>query len=707
LEEKCLFYSNRHTPFENVRASLGSVNIGRFSPSLVATLESSVVGTGHSEETNSTPKVFIPVHQHLLEQHRLGEYYVDDKDGKMTTPTINLSADFFHPSACTTTTTTKRKPRTKQSTPPPPRTNANDALLDVSDAVRLAPQPPVDPSDIGDILAAPHPFLEPALKLVEPEAYSADTPTVHSASKDDSQEVRKHMRSRFATYQRRLEGFMAKRDLAGFEECLLDLWDEFFPHSAGIHYYDTETPVPRISCMQKFLTKPCPKAIGVVQCEIERIKINSRGKAGVKGSVFPKYEYRLFIRNRAPNRTPNNENPESSAESESDDHVRRDTLLMVAKNRGRKHVESNGALPTASKKGSNNYYLYMPQQRDVDAHFNKANEHRNDSSARLIPNGASHEPVLSSDVAGSVLLGRLQSNFFGTEFQIFTPRLRSLPRQKSEPRMQQRMALSEDELDYDSGVSSDNASSRRSKRFGRLSLRRSSNHQGTSDMLSTGSNSSLLDRPPVVKRTLSSPELPHRQPRTNRRAIANDAKPPPQQSTMTEEVDGAITYTANLLGSRPRIMDVCIPKVTPEGVSGVEWKEYLENCEDVDASNMLNCFRQMQQRLDQDNHHNIQAAADGEEGDTETDFGLMALQNRPPWWNVELGSFVLNFGGRVSVASVKNFQLCERTDHDTIMLQFGRIDGRHSFTMDFQHPLTAVQAFSIAISSLQSKIINF
>jgi tubby and related proteins len=58
----------------------------------------------------------------------------------------------------------------------------------------------------------------------------------------------------------------------------------------------------------------------------------------------------------------------------------------------------------------------------------------------------------------------------------------------------------------------------------------------------------------------------------------------------------------------------------------------------------------------------------------------------------------------VSVASVKNFQLCDRNDQDNIMLQFGRIQGRHSFTMDFQHPLTAVQAFSIAISSLQSKI---
>jgi hypothetical protein len=78
-------------------------------------------------------------------------------------------------------------------------------------------------------------------------------------------------------------------------------------------------------------------------------------------------------------------------------------------------------------------------------------------------------------------------------------------------------------------------------------------------------------------------------------------------------------------------------------------------------------------------------------------------QHKTAWWNLELGAFVLNFGGRVKVASVKNFQLCERNAQDHIM-QFGRIEGRHAFTMDFQYPLTPTQAFAIAISSLQSKI---
>ena len=144
---------------------------------------------------------------------------------------------------------------------------------------------------------------------------------------------------------------------------------------------------------------------------------------------------------------------------------------------------------------------------------------------------------------------------------------------------------------------------------------------------------------------------------------------------------------------------------------------------------MLSCFRQIQHRRDNNppdqppqvgvlnmnnapattNHAVTETDGDHSNGGAtaaDQDFGLLALQNRPPWWNAELGSFVLNFGGRVSVASVKNFQLCIRSDPDaTIMLQFGRIHGgRHSFTMDYSHPLTTVQAFSIAVSSLQSKI---
>jgi hypothetical protein len=174
-----------------------------------------------------------------------------------------------------------------------------------------------------------------------------------------------------------------------------------------------------------------------------------------------------------------------------------------------------------------------------------------------------------------------------------------------------------------------------------------------------------------------------------------------------EEECGAITYTANLLGNRPRIMDVCVPKIMEDGSRCQAWRKVA----DTDADDgEVNSNNRMIARFKAIQHEREQADAEALDDREETtpneidDHGLMILQNRPPWWNVEIGAFVLNFGGRVSVASVKNFQLCERANQDQIMLQFGRIQGRHSFTMDFQYPLTPMQAFAIAISSLQSKI---
>lgn len=724
LEEKCQFWIDQIAASDTT-ATLrggGSPNTRRSPPQNNAARGDTARSTAPSQtsrkqqqqhDSSNTPKIYVAIHQHLLDRHRLGEYFVNDKDGRMATPTVNLSADFFHPS---TRVYSKGKAKARVSADDQSATTNDLAMLSTSVVAAAAEGWSVSDLSLGDELPPPPPApsmeesdlasLEPQspkslLGLVELEVYSSTL----SSSMDDGleylHEVQRHLQSRFATYQRRLEAFLLKGDTCSYDDCILDFWDEFFPHTSGIHYHDSETAVPRISCMQTFLTKPCPKAIGVVQCEIERIKISTRGKGvNVAGRLFPTYEYRLFIRNQSCSET-----PESASTTESDDFVRRDTVLIVAKNLGRKHAEPSGVLPmsAAAKKGSNNYYLYMPQQMDVDDHFNKVNEHLA-KPARLEPNGASFNPVLVSNNAGSVLLGRLQSNFIGTEFQIFTPQLRKLPPRKPDPSVCQPFS-SEDELDYDSGVSSDAARRSRFSRFRRSNAANPAN----SDAGSVGSPPTV-DRP-LVKRALSSPDISYqvRHPRSNRRAIANDTQRLPQ-SALCEEEAGAITYTANLLGSRPRIMDVCIPRVTLKDIVGAEWKRYLYSCDDTDDCRMLSCFRQLQQRREnqeqqvppaQDNNTNEDA--DSEAAD-ETDFGLMSLQNRPPWWNVDLGSFVLNFGGRVSVASVKNFQLCERTNQDRIMLQFGRIKGRHSFTMDFQHPLTAVQAFSIAISSLQSKI---
>jgi Tub family len=816
LEEKCHFYvredsnrgnsthdrsngtTNSHHNNHSMRM-IGHQNFTLNHPSLPSRtgtrplslpnrLTGNTVGSLNHHSSSTATKVPLVIHQHLHDRHQLQhEYFVDTQDGKMKTPIISLSADFFHPSP-----TTKNIPARNTSTPHSSNSNARaDIVVDTSTVTDLPTDQPAingwshsrfnsmeiddESSDLAPlVLEEEHHQHQGSstsiLSLVDLDVYSSSMiSSIHSMN-SNFQDVRRHLLSRFATYQRRLETYLLKGDTYAYEECMLDFWDEFFPHTSGIHYHDMETAVPRITCMHKFLTKPCPKAIGVVQCEIERIKTTTRGK-GVKGRLFPTYEYRLFIRHRPlPHQINGNSDSATLDANTSDsndndnishDFVRRDTVLMVAKHRGRKHTEHNGIVQLSgatSKKGSNNYYLYMPQQMDVDEHFRKCNEDllerkKKSVSAWMEPNGASRYPVMVSnhDLKANLLLGRLQSNFIGTEFQIFTPRIKKLPRRKMDASgligQLSQPFHSEDELDYDSGVSSDNnnGSSSRRPRFSRF--RRSAGGTATSTAaaavgqhFASNSDSGSVGSTPVmdypkIQRTWSSPEnlqsthhvqqQQQRHTRISRRAIANDSNVPPSSSSpqeqslsLFEEEAGAITYTANLLGSRPRIMDVCVPKVTCEGIVGLEWRQYLDSCDDdMDEYRMISCFRQLQHRRENqglqtppipinnaDNLFNPDGESDTGGEHNETDFGLLALQNRPPWWNVELGSFVLNFGGRVSVASVKNFQLCERTNQDIIMLQFGRIHGRHSFTMDFRHPLTAVQAFSIAISSLQSKI---
>jgi len=83
--------------------------------------------------------------------------------------------------------------------------------------------------------------------------------------------------------------------------------------------------------------------------------------------------------------------------------------------------------------------------------------------------------------------------------------------------------------------------------------------------------------------------------------------------------------------------------------------------------------------------------------------GILELQNKTPVWNDETQSYVLNFHGRVTQASVKNFQIVHESDTDYIIMQFGRV-AEDIFTMDYRYPMCAVQAFGIALSSFDSKL---
>ncbi|XP_010162606.1 tubby-related protein 3-like, partial [Antrostomus carolinensis] len=82
---------------------------------------------------------------------------------------------------------------------------------------------------------------------------------------------------------------------------------------------------------------------------------------------------------------------------------------------------------------------------------------------------------------------------------------------------------------------------------------------------------------------------------------------------------------------------------------------------------------------------------------------LIELHNKAPVWNDDTQSYVLNFHGRVTQASVKNFQIVHENDPDYIVMQFGRV-AEDVFTLDYNYPLCALQAFAIGLSSFDSKL---
>ena len=55
---------------------------------------------------------------------------------------------------------------------------------------------------------------------------------------------------------------------------------------------------------------------------------------------------------------------------------------------------------------------------------------------------------------------------------------------------------------------------------------------------------------------------------------------------------------------------------------------------------------------------------------------MIVLRNKAPKWNEQLHAYCLNFAGRVTEASVKNFQLVEEGNAVRVVLQFGKVNIR-------------------------------
>ncbi|KAA8543160.1 hypothetical protein F0562_021345 [Nyssa sinensis] len=179
-----------------------------------------------------------------------------------------------------------------------------------------------------------------------------------------------------------------------------------------------------------------------------------------------------------------------------------------------------------------------------------------------------------------------------------------------------------------------------------------------------------------------------------------DAQPPNAGAKVTKS---HISYELNVLGSRgPRrmqcIMDtIPISSIEPGGVAPTQTEFQLSN---MDSFPSLPFFRSKSTRME-----NFQP------GPLSTQkVEMMVLKNKAPRWHEQLQCWCLNFNGRVTVASVKNFQLVASPEngvsgeeHENVILQFGKV-GKDVFTMDYQYPISAFQAFAICLSSFDTKI---
>lgn len=192
-----------------------------------------------------------------------------------------------------------------------------------------------------------------------------------------------------------------------------------------------------------------------------------------------------------------------------------------------------------------------------------------------------------------------------------------------------------------------------------------------------------------------------------------------------------ITYELNVLGTRgPRRMH-CTMNSIP--ATSVEPGGYVPGQPELLPRSLDDSFRRMtfSRRIGSSTDFSSSRFSDintsheyGKEPKPETEPPLI-LKNKSPRWHEQLQCWCLNFRGRVTVASVKNFQLISATppsppsaaaatnagsashssssDHEKVLLQFGKV-GKDIFTMDYRYPISAFQAFAICLSSFDTKL---
>jgi tubby-related protein 1 len=141
-----------------------------------------------------------------------------------------------------------------------------------------------------------------------------------------------------------------------------------------------------------------------------------------------------------------------------------------------------------------------------------------------------------------------------------------------------------------------------------------------------------------------------------------------------EEYAGILFDRMNLLnqlkdGSQPRKMTLLLPKIDSKTQEPIAYQLEKEG-----ADSMSELLKKNTDVILSPNFH--------------------LFETKDPIF--EGGNYRLNFNGRVSVPSVKNFQLVSLDDNDDIICQFGKV-GDDRFHLDYKAPLNAFQAFALAL----------
>lgn len=80
---------------------------------------------------------------------------------------------------------------------------------------------------------------------------------------------------------------------------------------------------------------------------------------------------------------------------------------------------------------------------------------------------------------------------------------------------------------------------------------------------------------------------------------------------------------------------------------------------------------------------------------------IFHFKNRKPIYSEAIKGYILNFGGRVQKASVKNFILEDTIAHREVLMMGKKEED--SFRADIQWPLKPLVAFCICLANFDSK----